>query len=256
MGRAALRGLTTVLCALAAWQIIVVVFQAPAYLLPSPLVVAQKFSLLAGTGDLGRHVLSTLAEVLAGSLAGAVAGLLCGWLFTRLPVLGRLLSPLILLLQTAPKIAIAPILLLWLGLGLAPKVVLVAIVAFFPVMAGAAAGLAGVDKSYRDLARLLRLSAWTRFRRIDLPFAAPPAFAGLRIASTQAMTAAVVGELMGATYGLGYLLNLGQENNDAGVVIAAILMLCVMGWLLHEGVRLAERRFLGWHESQMAQAQA
>ncbi|WP_342363293.1 ABC transporter permease [Terrarubrum flagellatum] len=256
MARAALQRLAVVLGALALWQLAVVVFKMPAYLLPLPFVVAQKFALLAGSAELSRHIAATLTEVLAGSAIGAAAGLLCGWLFARIPLLGRLLSPLILLLQTAPKIAIAPLLLLWLGLGLGPKVVLIAIVAFFPVMAGTVAGLSGVDKSYRDLARLLKLSAWTRFRRIELPFAAPPVFAGLKIASTQAMTASVVGELMGATYGLGYLLSLGQENNDAGVVIAAILMLCVMGWALHEAVRLTERRLLGWHESQIIQEAA
>lgn len=252
MAGALLRRLGMLLAAVAAWQLAVTAFNAPAYLLPSPLTVLDRIRLIAGTGELGRHVGTTLAEVLLGSAAGAALGLFFGWLFAKAPALGRLLSPLVLLLQTAPKIAIAPLLLLWLGLGLGPKVVLIAIVVFFPVMAGTVAGLTGVEKSYRDLATLLRLSAWKRFRRIELPFAAPPVLAGLKIAATQAMTAAVVGELMGATYGLGYLLSLGQENNDAGVVVAAILMLCVMGWALYEAAAMAERRWLGWHESRIA----
>jgi len=156
------------------------------------------------------------------------------------------MSPSILLLQTAPKIAIAiaPLLLLWLGLGLGPKVALIAIVVFFPVLAGTLAGLGGVEAAYRDLARLLKLGAGARFLRIDLPFALPPIFAGLRIASTQAVTAAVVGELIGATAGLGYLLSMGQENNDAGVAIAAIALLAALGWGLHQIVHTAEARIL------------
>jgi ABC-type Fe3+ transport system permease subunit len=113
-----------------------------------------------------------------------------------------------------------------------------------------AAGLAALEAPYRDLGRLLRLSPWQHFRRIELPFALPPIFAGLRIASTQAVTAAVIGELMGATFGLGYLLSLGQENGDAAVVIVAVLILSTIGWGFHEVIRLAERRLLAWHESQ------
>ena len=131
-----------------------------------------------------------------------------------------------------------------------PKVTLIAIVTFFPVMAGAMAGFSSVEKSYHDLAQLLRLSRWQRFRRLELPFSLPPIFAGLRIASTQAVTAAVVGELIGATYGLGYLLSLGQENGDASVVIVAILILSTIGWGFHELIRMIERRALIWHVSQ------
>jgi NitT/TauT family transport system permease protein len=232
------------------WWAAVLIAHVPAYLLPAPDAVAARFVFLARSAELAQHVWTTLAEIGIGFVLGGFLGVAFGWLFVRIPVLGRVVSPLILLLQTAPKIAVAPLLLLWLGLDMGPKVTLIALVSFFPVMAGATAGFSGIDPSYRDLGRLLHLTAWQRFRRIELPFSLPPIFAGLRIASTQAVTAAVIGELMGATYGLGYLLSLGQENGDAGVVIVAILILSAIGWGFHASIRLCERRMLGWHASQ------
>ena len=245
-----LRALRSIALAIALWWLVVLVAHVPAYLLPAPDAVAARFMLLARTADLADHVRVTLSEIGAGFALGAVLGVALGWLFSKVPALGRALSPLILILQTAPKIAIAPLLILWLGLDMGPKITLIALVTFFPVMAGTAAGLAAVEAPYRDLGRLLHLSAWQHFRRIELPFALPPIFAGLRIASTQAVTAAVIGELMGATFGLGYLLSLGQENGDAGVVIVAVLILSAIGWGFHEAIRLAEGRLLAWHESQ------
>jgi NitT/TauT family transport system permease protein len=245
----ALRSLAIVI---AIWWIFVLVANVPAYLLPAPDAIASRFVFLAQTAELTKHIRVTLAEIGAGFILGGFLGVAFGWLFVRVPLLGRLLSPLILLLQTAPKIAIAPLLLLWLGLDMGPKITLIAIVTFFPVMAGAAAGFAAVEKPYQDLGTLLHLSPWQRFRRIELPFSLPPIFAGLRIASTQAVTAAVIGELMGATYGLGYLLSLGQENGDASVVIVAILILSAIGWGFHELIRLGERHILSWHASQLS----
>ncbi|RDI50317.1 NitT/TauT family transport system permease protein [Microvirga subterranea] len=246
-----LTALRSLAIAIAVWWIIVLVASVPAYLLPAPDAVAARFVFLTQTAELMKHIRVTLTEIGAGFVLGGLLGVAFGWLFVRIPLLGRLLSPLILLLQTAPKIAIAPLLLLWLGLDMGPKITLIAIVTFFPVMAGAAAGFAAVEKPYRDLATLLHLGTWKRFRRIELPFSLPPILAGLRIASTQAVTAAVIGELMGATYGLGYLLSLGQENGDASVVIVAVLILSAIGWGFHEVIRLCERRMLSWHTSQV-----
>lgn len=241
MAASALRALGTLATVFVTWWLVTKLARIPAYLLPSPDAVLAKLWFLTTDAQLGRHIEATLIEILLGFVAGALAGVLCGWLFVRSPTLDRLLSPLILLLQTAPKIALAPLLLLWLGLGLAPKIVLIAVVVFFPVLTGTVTGLSNIEPTYHELHRLLKLSAWTRFRRIELPFAMPSIFAGLRIASTQAVTAAVVGELIGTSVGLGYLLSLGQETNDAGIVIATIIVLSAIGWAAHEACRLAEQ---------------
>jgi NitT/TauT family transport system permease protein len=154
----------------------------------------------------------------------------------------RLTTPLILLLQTAPKIAIAPLLLLWLGLGPAPKIVLIAIVTFFPVMTGMLSGLRFVNKSFLDLAKVLKLTPMQRFLHIELPAALPTLFAGATVATTLAMTAAVIGELMGSSEGMGYLLSMGQENADTATVIGMVLLLSLTGWLFYEVAEYLRRR--------------
>lgn len=239
-----LRAGTTLATVFIAWWLVVWLGNIPNYLLPSPDAVAAKLWFLITDVHLGRHLMATLIEIALGFVAGVVAGVLCGWLFVRKPLIDRLFSPVILLLQTAPKIALAPLLLLWLGLGLAPKVVLIAVVVFFPVLTGTMAGLSNIEPAYHELHRLLKLSPWVRFRRIELPFALPSIFAGIRIASTQAVTAAVVGELIGTNVGLGYLLSLGQENSDAGIVIATIIVLSTIGWLTYELCRTMEQRLV------------
>lgn len=250
----ALRAILALCGFFAVWQVAVVALSIPAFLLPSPVAVVQRLWFLAVNANLAAHAATTISQILGGFALGGALGILAGALFTRWPRLERVTAPLILVLQTAPKIAIAPLLLLWLGLGPGPKIVLVAIVTFFPAMAGAHAGFRYIDKSYRDLGTVLRLSPFARFARIDLPFASAPIIAGLRVATTQAVTAAVVGELMGADRGLGYLLSAGQENSDSAAVIGVILLLSMIGWAFHEIVRLLERRLLQWHPSQRGAA--
>src|SRR5690606_1940467 len=130
----------------------------------------------------------------------------------------------IVLIQTAPKISLAPLLILWLGLDLGPKVVLVAIVVFFPIMTGTLAGIRSIDPNIRSLLDLLNVPPWQRFARVDIPHALPLILAGARVATTHAVTAAVIGELVGARAGLGYLLGLGQETADVGMVLVAVLL--------------------------------
>jgi NitT/TauT family transport system permease protein len=221
-------------------------FNVPAFLLPSPEAVASRIVFLVLNAGLWGHAATTLGQILVGFLVGALLGIGVGAIFARMPRLERLATPLILLVQTAPKIAIAPLLILWLGLGPGPKIVLVAIVTFFPAMTGALTGLRYVGKAYRDLATVVRLTPWQRLTRIELPFAVPPIVAGLRVATTQAVTAAVVAEMMGANRGLGYLLTAGQESSDSPTVIGVIILLSLAGWGFYEIVRWAEGRIAPW----------
>ena len=224
-------------------------FSIPAFLLPSPTAVADRLVFLAVNAELWRHMTTTLLQILGGFVIGAALGIGTGAAFARLPRLERLFTPIILLVQTAPKIAIAPLLILWLGLGPGPKIVLVAIVTFFPAMTGALTGFRYIAKAYRDLAQIVGLSAWQRLTRIDLPFAVPPIVAGLRVATTQAVTAAVVAEMMGANRGLGYLLTAGQESSDSPAVIGVIVILSLTGWGFYELVRFIEVRLIPWQSA-------
>ncbi|QOL79562.1 ABC transporter permease [Pseudooceanicola spongiae] len=236
------RGLAGLLLITVLWGGGVLLFDVPEYLLPGPLTVLSRLAFLNANAGLMGHVQVTLIEIFWGFLVGLLAGVMTAVVFVRLPITERLATPLILLLQTAPKIAIAPLLLLWLGLGPAPKIVLIAIVTFFPVMTGMVSGLRFVNKSYLDLAQVLKLSPWQRFVHIELPAALPTVFAGATVATTLAMTAAVIGELMGANKGLGYLLSAGQENADTASVIGIVLVLSLMGWLFYEVFEALRRR--------------
>ncbi|MFV0336202.1 MAG: ABC transporter permease [Tropicimonas sp.] len=236
------RGVAGLLLIFVLWGGGVLLFDVPDYLLPGPVAVLDRLGFLYANARLMTHIYVTLTEIFWGFLLGLGAGVLCALLFARLPVTERLATPLILLLQTAPKIAIAPLLLLWLGLGPAPKIVLIAIVTFFPVMTGMLSGLRFVNKSYLDLAKVLKLTAWQRFVHIEFPAALPTLFAGATVATTLAMTAAVIGELMGANEGMGYLLSAGQENADTATVIGMVLLLSLTGWLFYEVAEHFRRR--------------
>lgn len=231
------------------WWGLVVAFDVPAYLVPSPGDLAAKAWFLTTQAGLLGHVPVTLMEIIIGFIIGTVVGVATAVLFTRAPLVELVLNPLIIFVQTAPKIAIAPLLLLWLGLGATPKIVLVAIVTFFPVLSNMLSALRSIDPNLLALAQILRMDPLTRFRRIELPQSLPLLFNGMKVGVTLAVTAAVIGELMGARAGLGYLLSLGQETADVGMVMVAVILLSLIGYLLYLLLAVAERRLLSWHES-------
>jgi NitT/TauT family transport system permease protein len=247
-----LRAIISLAVFVALWWAAVALFGVPEYLVPSPPTLASKFWFLTTQAGLFGHVPVTLVEILVGFVIGTVIGIAMAVLFVRLPLVEIILDPLIIFVQTAPKIAIAPLLLLWLGLGATPKVVLVAIVTFFPVLSNMLSALRSIDPNLLALAKLLRLNWWGRLWRIELPQAMPLLFTGMKVGITLAVTAAVIGELMGARAGLGYLLSLGQETSDIGLVLISVILLSLLGYVLLLAVDRAERRMLRWHESAAA----
>ena len=247
-----MRAIVSLLVFIAVWWLAVVVFGVPEYLVPSPPALASKFWFLTTQAGLFSHVPVTLIEIVTGFVIGTVVGIAAAVLFTRLPLLEIVLDPLIIFVQTAPKIAIAPLLLLWLGLGATPKIVLVVIVTFFPVLSSMMSALRSIDPNLLALAKLLHMNGWTRLWRIELPQALPLLFTGMKVGITLAVTAAVIGELMGARAGLGYLLSLGQETADIGLVLVSVILLSLLGYGLFLIVDHAERKMLGWHESAAA----
>lgn len=247
-----MRAIVSLLVFVAVWWLAVALFGVPEYLVPSPPALASKFWFLATQAGLFSHVPVTLMEIVVGFVIGTVVGIAVAVLFTRLPLLEIVLDPLIIFVQTAPKIAIAPLLLLWLGLGMTPKIVLVVIVTFFPVLSNMMSALRSIDPNLLALAKLLHMSGWARLWRIELPQALPLLFTGMKVGVTLAVTAAVIGELMGARAGLGYLLSLGQETADIGLVLVSVILLSLLGYGLFLIVDRAERRMLGWHESAAA----
>ncbi|MCV3242380.1 ABC transporter permease [Mesorhizobium sp. ZC-5] len=236
----------------ALWWLAVALLGVPEYLVPSPPALAAKFWFLTTQAGLFSHIPVTLMEIVIGFVIGTAAGIAIAVLFVRLPMFEIVLDPVIIFVQTAPKIAIAPLLLLWLGLGASPKIVLVAIVTFFPVLSNMLSALRSIDPNMLALAKILRLNGWRRLWRIELPQSLPLLFTGMKVGVTLAVTAAVIGELMGARAGLGYLLSLGQETADIGLVLVSVLLLSLLGYGLFLAVDQAERRMLRWHESAVA----
>lgn len=234
------------------WWALVALFQVPSYLVPDPWVLAQKAWFLTTKAGLLGHIPVTLYEIVLGFVIGTVIGVLMSVLFVRVPVIEIVMNPVIIFIQTAPKIAIAPLLLLWLGLGATPKVVLVAIVTFFPVLSNMLSSLRSIDPNLLALAKILHMNPLKRLLRIELPQSLPLLFTGMKVGVTLAVTAAVIGELMGARAGLGYLLNLGQETADVGIVLVSVILLSLIGYLLYLLLAIAEKRLLGWHESRAA----
>lgn len=234
---------------LALWQVLLIVFDVPAFLVPSPFALVEKAWFLVTQAGFLNHIPITLAEILLGLVIGGGVGIFAALVFHRLPLLEMLLNPLIVFLQTAPKIAIAPLLLLWLGLDMTPKVVLVAIVTFFPILSNMLSSLRSMPSQLDEFARILKMNTLQRVLRLELPMSLPMLFSGAKVAVTLAVTAAVIGELMGARAGLGYLLSLGQETSDVELVLVTVFVLSFIGYGLYLLVVALERRLLSWHDS-------
>lgn len=234
--------------ALLGWELLVRVAQLPAFILPGPGVVWARLLAALQDGSLLRHLTVTLQEVLLGLLLGAaVAGLLGYWL-ARSPRLERLLAPFVVASQSVPIVALAPLLVIWFGPGLLSKTLICALIVFFPILINTIIGLHGVPQDLRDLMRSLQASPAQTFRLLELPAALPVFLGGLRIGATLSVIGAVVGELVGADRGLGFLINVGRGQYDTALVFVAVFALVAMALALYGLVVLAERRWLWWQQ--------
>lgn len=217
-------------------------------LLPAPTEVLSAL-LGLGAADVAGHVAASSVRVAIGFLAGASLALAVGALVGLSRLAEALLDPLFQALRAIPSLAWVPLLLLWLGIDEAPKLVLIAIGAFFPVYMGAVAGIRDVDRKLVELARLYGLSGVALARRVLLPAAAPAVLTGLRNGLSLAWMFMVAAELIAATRGLGYLLTDGREMGRADLVFAAILLLAALGKLSDGLMRRWETRALAWRDS-------
>jgi NitT/TauT family transport system permease protein len=218
----------------------------PGFLLPSPQAVGDRFLDSLQDGSLLRHTLVTLSEVLAGLALGVVAGASLGYGLAKSPRAERLVSPYIIASQAIPIVAIAPLLIIWLGPGRPSKILISALIVFFPILISTIAGIRSVPHDLRDLMRSLRATRGQTLRQLEIPAAAPFFLGGLKIGSTLAVIGAVVGEFVGADEGLGFLVNLGRGLYDTALVFAALLVLIAMALGLYSLAALIERRALSW----------
>jgi sulfonate transport system permease protein len=227
-------------------------------LLPTPSDVARALFDLGGH-TVFAHVAASTARVVAGYAIGAALALAVGSLFGLSSTARALLDPSFQALRAIPSLAWVPLLLLWLGIGEAPKLAMIAMIAigaFFPVYMGVVSGIRGVDRKLVEVARLMRLRPLALVRRVLLPAALPAVMTGLRNGLSLAWMFMVAGELIAASSGLGYLLTDGRETSRADLVLAAIVLLAVLGKLSDTLMARLERRLLSWRDVFDAEGQS
>lgn len=220
----------------------------PSFILPGPDLVWERFLQAVADGSLLRHSIATLSEVLLGLSLGVSTAAGLGYLLAKYGWLERLLSPYIVASQSVPVVAIAPLLVIWFGSGLLSKVLISALIVFFPVLINTIVGLRSVPVGLRDLMRSLQADSWQTFRLLEIPAAMPVFLGGLKVGATLAVIGAVVGEFVGADRGLGFLVNLGRGMYDTALVFVAVFSLITMAMLLYGVVALLESRLLSWQK--------
>jgi len=230
----------------AAWQAIVVLGGYPSFILPEPAVVAARFGRAWADGTFAPHVATTLVEIALGFAAGAGLALIAGYLLARSRLAGLVLSPYLVAAQSTPILALAPVLALWFGSGLLSKVIICALIVFFPVAVSTMVGVRNVDAGLLELARSLRASPRQVLWTLEVPGALPSVFGGLRVGVTLAVVGAVIAEWAGGERGLGVLINLARGSLfDIPLLFATLATIALIGLALYGVVVLAERRLVG-----------
>lgn len=235
--------------ALVIWELLARLGNFPPFILPRPGLVGQRLIESLIDGVLLRHAGFTLLEVMAGLGLGVSFATLLGYLLAKSPIVERLLSPYLVASQAVPIVAIAPLFVIWFGPGLFSKVLVCALIVFFPVLVNTLVGLRSVPADLRDLMRSLRATRWQTVRYLEIPAALPIFLGGLRVGATLSVIGAVVGEFVGADRGLGFLINRARGVYDTALVFVAVLALVTMALLLYALVVGIERRLLTWQES-------
>jgi NitT/TauT family transport system permease protein len=238
----------TLALAIFLWYAVIWLGDLRAFILPPPDVVFARFLRALGDGSLLRHTLVTLQEVLAGLALGGSVAFTLGYLLAKSRPLERLLAPYIVASQSVPMVAIAPLLVIWFGPGLTSKVLICALIVFFPLLINTMVGVRSVPEDLHDLMRSLQATRRQTFKLLDLPASLPVLFGGLRIGATLAVIGAVVGEFVGADRGLGFLINVGRGEYDTSLVFVAVFVLIGMALGLYGSVVLLETRFLSWQQ--------
>jgi ABC-type nitrate/sulfonate/bicarbonate transport system permease component len=230
-----------------AWEATVRIAALPPFVLPAPTAIAARF--WADGALLRQHTLVTLQEIAVGYVVAVVAGAGIALLIVRFRTVERIVYPYIVASQTVPKIAVAPLLIIWLGAGMLPKVLIVAVTAFFPVTVNTVAGLRAAEENYLNLLRSVAATEAQVFLHLRLPYALPFVFAGLKLATTLSVLGAIVAEFMGASEGLGYLILSSTFNFEVARVFVALIVLVVIGVLFFGAISWLERRLSWKHEA-------
>lgn len=229
---------------LALWEIGVQAFDVPTWILPAPSEIWSAAVLWAP--ELAFNTIVTLRETVVGFVLALVLSVPLAMIIAFSARARRVIYPLVLALQSVPKVAIAPLVTLWFGINEWPKIVIVVLVCFFPILVNVVAGLESAPRGMLDLMRSLRASEIMIFRRLRMPYALPHLFTGCKVAITFAIIGAVIGEFVAAQEGLGYLILMSTSQSQTPLAFAAIIVLTLMGVVLFGAIEAVQRRVVGW----------
>lgn len=230
------------------WEIVVLAGNYPPYLIPTPRRVAARFVTAIGDGTWWRHTQVTLTESVLGFALGFVVAVALGYALARWRPLERALSPYVAASQSLPVVAIAPLVVLWFGYGLFPKVLVCALVVFFPILVNTLVGLRNVPRDLLEVAQVYGASKLQTLRMVELPLALPILLGGVRLGLTLSITGAVVAEFVGADVGLGVLINISRGQWDTALTFVALITLISMAALFYGIATVLDRVFLSWQE--------
>ncbi|MCZ2126170.1 MAG: ABC transporter permease [Anaerolineales bacterium] len=236
--------LASLLLAIPLWALIVRLSGLPKFILPSPADVWTRFLVALQDGSLLRHTAFTLTEILLGLFVGVCFSTVVGYALAKSRALETVFAPYLIASQAIPVVAIAPLLVIWLGNGILSKVIICSLIVFFPVLVNTIIGVRAVSQSLYDLMNSLRASRWQILFKLELPASLPVLLGGLRIGATLSVIGAIIGELVGAQRGLGFLLQLGNFQYDTSMVFVAVFMLIALALSLYGAVALLEKIFI------------
>jgi len=228
------------------WYLLTRYSGVPNFILPSPLSVWTRLIKAVSDGSLPFHTWITFSEIMLGLFFGVLFATVMGYLLAKSRSLEKVLSPYLVASQAIPVVAIAPLLVIWLGNGILSKVVICSLIVFFPVLVNTIVGVRAVPTALYDLMNSLHASRSQILLKVEVPASLPVFLGGLRIGATLSVIGAIVGELVSAQQGLGYLLQLGNFQYDTPMVFVAVFTLVALALLLYGIVTLLEKRFLKW----------
>jgi NitT/TauT family transport system permease protein len=229
-----------------AWNLVATLGAYPEFILPRANSVLGRFFVLATDGSLWRHASLTAQEALGGFGIGLVFATVAGYPLAKLPLLEKAIAPYLVASQSIPIVALAPLLVLWFGFGPTSKLLAAALISFFPILVNVIVGVRSVDFESRELMHTLSASAWDVFAKLEVPAALPIYLGGARVGITLSVIGAVVGEFVGATKGLGYVIVASGQNANTSLAFAAIVLLSLMSIVLFYALVIAERLLVPW----------
>lgn len=231
------------------WEAAVYLFAIPDFILPAPSAIALSLYHGLVSGVFVYNFLVTAFQTLVGFVIAAVIGTAIGAAVAQFIIIERVVYPWLVALQTLPKIALAPLIIIWAGYGISSKIIIVTLAAIFPVLVNTIMGLKSCDQGKLDLMRSLGAGRWETFRTVRLPNALPFIFAGLNVAIVLAILGSIVGEFVGSKAGLGNLILEANFQFDVARIFAVLVILGVFGVLLSHLMRMAQRHFLFWNKA-------